>query len=126
MHPVACARLIGDLAVFTVETSGPTLADSLGSGFKAKWVRPPGAVGDLAPGEVIMELSVITGSQFLPGGLRAEVSSTLQMRLSALDQYLIELVAQDTWIKGLRRMIADLSAQGRPWPTYRGEERVWR
>ena len=71
LHPVACARLIGDLAVFTVETSGPTLADSLGSaGFNARSVRPPGAVGDLALGEVVMELSVITGSQLLPGGLR--------------------------------------------------------
>jgi hypothetical protein len=115
LQPVACARLIGDLAVFTVETSGPTLAESLGSaGFKAKWVRPPGAVGDLAPGEVVIELSVITGSQLLPGGLRAEASSTLQMRRSSLDQYLIQLVDQDTWIKGLRRMMADPSAQGRP------------
>jgi hypothetical protein len=25
LHPVACARLIGDIAVFTVETSGPAL-----------------------------------------------------------------------------------------------------
>ncbi len=126
LHPVACARLIGDLAVFAVETSGPTLAKSLGSaGFNAKWVRPPGAVGDLSPGEVVMELSVMTGSQLLPGGLRAEARSTLQVRRSALDQYLIELVDQDTWITGLRRMIADPSAQGRPWPTYRGEDRVW-
>jgi hypothetical protein len=120
LHPVACARLIGDLAVFTVETSGPTLAKPLGSaGFNARWVRPPGAVGDLAPGEVAMEISVITGSQLLPGGLRAEASSTLQVRRSALDQYLIEFVDQDTWIRGLRRMIADPSAQGRPWPTSR-------
>lgn len=126
LHPIACARLIGDLAVFTVETSGPTLAKSLSSaGFNARWVRPPGAVGDLTPGEVVMEISVITGSQLLPGGLRAEASCTLQMRRSALDQYLIELVDQDTWIKGMRRMIADPNAQGRPWPTYRGEGQVW-
>ncbi|HUY45101.1 MAG TPA: hypothetical protein VMV92_05175 [Streptosporangiaceae bacterium] len=126
LHPVACARLIGDLAVFTVETSGPALAKSLGNaGFETRWVRPPGAVGDLAPGEVVMELSVITGNQLLPGGLRAAATSTLQMRRSALDQYLIELVDQDAWIRGMRRMIADPSAQGRPWPTYRGEDRVW-
>jgi hypothetical protein len=115
LHPVACARLIGDLAVFTVETSGPVLPKSLGNaGFKTRCVRPPGAVGDLAPGEVVIELSVITGSQLLPGGLRAEATSPLQMRRSALDQYLIELVDQDAWIKGMRRMIADPSAQGRP------------
>jgi hypothetical protein len=29
LHPVACARLIGDIAVFTVETSGPALAESV-------------------------------------------------------------------------------------------------
>jgi hypothetical protein len=29
LHPVACARLTGGLAVFTVETSGAALADSL-------------------------------------------------------------------------------------------------
>ena len=48
LHPVACARLIGDLAVFVVETSGPVLASSLSdAGFMARWVRPPGKVGDL-------------------------------------------------------------------------------
>jgi hypothetical protein len=126
LHPVACARLIGDLAVFTVETSGTALATSLhDAGFQTRWVRPPEAVGDLAPTEVVMDLTVITGSQLLPSGLRAEATSTLQVRRSALDQYLIELVNQDTWIKGMRRMIADPSAQGRPWPTYRGEDRVW-
>jgi hypothetical protein len=72
-----------------------------------------------------MELSVITGSQLLPGGLRAEATSTLQMRRSALDQYLIELVDQNTWITGLTRMITSPGLQGRPWPTYRGEDRVW-
>jgi hypothetical protein len=72
-----------------------------------------------------MEVSVITGSQLLPGGLRAEARSTLQMRRSALDQYQIELVDQNTWIRGLRRMIADPGAQGRPCPTYCGESRVW-
>jgi hypothetical protein len=82
-------------------------------------------VGDLAPGEVVMDLTVITGSQLLPGGLRAEATSTLQVRRSALDQYLIELVEQDIWIQGMKRMIADPSAQGRPWSTYRGEDQVW-
>ena len=126
LHPVACARLIGDLAVFTVETSGPTLVESLGNaGFEARWVRPPGATGELAPGEIVMELSTVTARHFLPRGRTAEARSTLQMRRSALDQYLIELVDQETWIEGMRRMIADPRAQGHPWPTYRGEDRVW-
>jgi hypothetical protein len=126
LHPVAVARLIGDLAVFIVEVPGHMLVDSLGNaGFETRWVRPPGAVGDLAPGEIVMELSIITGSQLMPDGRRAEFSSTLQMRRSALDQYLIELVDQETWIEGMRRLITDPNAKGHPWPTYRGEEQVW-
>jgi hypothetical protein len=82
--------------------------------FCHEWVRPPSAVGDLANGEVVMELGVITGSQILPGGLRAEATSTLQMRRSALDQYLIELVDQNSWITGLRRMITTPGLHGRP------------
>jgi hypothetical protein len=42
MHPVAAARLIGDLSVVTVETSGPALAGDLQSaGIDARWVLPP-------------------------------------------------------------------------------------
>jgi hypothetical protein len=41
--PIACARLIGDLAVFTVQTSGPALTEALCAlGFEARWVRPQG------------------------------------------------------------------------------------
>jgi hypothetical protein len=126
LHPAACSRLIGDLAVFNVLTSGTTLAETLANaGFKTRWVRPPDAVGALAPGEVVMDLTVTTGNQLLPGGVRAEFNSTLQMRRSALDQYLIELVDQDTWIEGMRRMILDPALRGRPYPTYRDEYRVW-
>jgi hypothetical protein len=42
LHPVACARIIGDYATFHVETSGPALADSLRrAGIDARWVLPP-------------------------------------------------------------------------------------
>lgn len=38
LDPVACARPIGDLAVFTVETSGAALTNSLSSaGFQTRW-----------------------------------------------------------------------------------------
>lgn len=124
LHPAACARLIGDLAVFIVETSGLTLADSLGeAGFDAEWVRAPGP-GELTPGEVVMELHA-TASGPMFGNLRADLKRTLQMRRSALDRYLIELVERDTWIEGLRYMLTDYSMQGRPWPSYRNEDQVW-
>jgi hypothetical protein len=39
LHPVACARLIGDIAIFTVEMSGPALAESVSAaGIPARWV----------------------------------------------------------------------------------------
>lgn len=79
-------------------------------------VRPPDALGDRAPGEVVMELTVIRSSQLLPGGLRAESTSALQTRRAAIDQYLIELVDQSIWIEGMRRMMADPRNEGRQWP----------
>jgi hypothetical protein len=85
LHRGACARLIGDLAVFTVTTSGPALAESLCEvGFEDEWVRPPRA-GDLTAGEVVMELRT-TASGPIYGDLRMEIKRTLQMRRSALDR----------------------------------------
>jgi hypothetical protein len=98
----------------------------LSRGFQTRWVRPPNAVGDLAPEEVVMELTVIRGSDLLPGGIRAESLSKLQVRRSAIDQYLIELVDQAVWVEGIRRMMADPRLEERQWPTYRGEDRTWR
>ncbi|MEU5525174.1 hypothetical protein ABZ759_32250 [Streptomyces sp. NPDC047860] len=56
LHPVACARLIGDYAVVTVETSRPVLTRLLQvAGLDTRWVRPPGNA-DLQQGEVVMEI----------------------------------------------------------------------
>jgi hypothetical protein len=124
LHPVACARLIGDLAVFIVETSGYALAASLSvAGIDAEWVRPPQA-GELAAGEVVMEVHATAGGP-VRGGLRMELKRTLQIRRSALDRYLIEMVQQDTWIEGMRYMLASRDLEGRPWPAYRDENQVW-
>lgn len=124
LHPVACARLIGDIAVFTVETSGPALADSLRSaGVTAEWVRPPGT-GDLVAGQIVMELTTTTS---IPSGrLTMELSRTLQMRRSEMDRYLIETIEQDTWIQGIKYLLSRPRATGRPWPFYRDEHHVWR
>jgi hypothetical protein len=45
-----------------------------------------------------------------------EITRTLQMRRSELDKYLIEILDQDTWIEGVRYMLADPELDGRPWP----------
>jgi hypothetical protein len=47
------------------------------------------------------------------------------MKRSDLDHYLIEMLDQDTWIEGIRYLLADPGLGGRPWPHYRGEDQVW-
>ena len=133
LHPVACARIIGDLTVFTVETSGPRLAESLRrAGIEARWVREP-RPGDLEPGEVVMEM--VTRSPFVVpdrvardlqrANKRAEYVKGLQMRRSELDMYLIQLLDQGTWFEGVRYMLADPELRKRPWAHYRDEDQVW-
>ena len=123
LHPVACARLIGDIAMFTVETSGPTLAASVSdAGIPAKWVWV--GTGEIPPGTAVMEMTS-KRSWPVPGGLTMEHSKTLQMRRRELDRYLIELVEQKTWIEGVRFILADPGTPQRPWPCYRDEHSVW-
>ena len=135
LHPSACARIIGDLTIFHVETSAIALERSVrAAGIDAQWVRPPGG-RELAPGEVLMNMTAKTSSpvpegfarEFLGGraDLRMELTRTLQMKRSDLDHYLIEMLDQDTWIDGVRYMLADTSLDGHPWPHFRGENQVW-
>jgi hypothetical protein len=125
LHPIACARLIGDIAIFTVVTQGLALADALDdAGIDAEWVRPPGA-GDLQPGEVVMEMRSAASSP-LRGTVVMELSRTLQMRRSELDRYLIEMIEQDTWFQGIRYLLTGRPLMPRqPWPYYRNEYETW-
>ncbi|MGW1438711.1 hypothetical protein ACWD7M_26145 [Streptomyces griseus] len=126
LHPVACARLIGDYAVATVETSGPVLTRLLQAvGLDARWVRPPGNA-DLQQGEVLMEIhqQERLRSVTLPGGLTMTPGWTLQMRRSELDRYLIELLQPGSWAAGIKHILAARQA-GRPWPHYRNEHEIW-
>lgn len=125
LHPVICARIIGDLSIFFVETSATAMERSVReAGIDARWVRPPGG-RELGVGEVLMNMSTKTSSS-APAGLVLEHTRTLQMRRSDLDHYLIEMLDQNTWLEGIRRMLADPRVSGRPWPHLRGEEQVWR
>ncbi|MFD3505785.1 hypothetical protein ACFWWT_48860 [Streptomyces sp. NPDC058676] len=57
LHPVACARLIGDYAVATVETSGPVLTRLLQAVRPGRALGPvAGQCGPPAGGEVTMEI----------------------------------------------------------------------
>jgi hypothetical protein len=42
-----------------------------------------------------------------------------------MDRYLIETLDQETWIEGIRYLPGAYDMEGRPWPNYRGEDRVW-
>ncbi|MEV7167273.1 hypothetical protein AB0N60_34855 [Streptomyces microflavus] len=126
LHPVICARLIGDYAVATVETSGPVLTRLLqATGLDARWVRPLGKAA-LQPGEVIMEIhqQERLRSVTLPGGWTMTPGITLQMRRSELDRYLMELLQPGSWAAGIKHVLAARQA-GRPWPHYRNEHEIW-
>ena len=135
LRPVSCAKIIGDLTIFHVETSATALERSVrAAGIDAQWVRPADG-RELGPGEVLMNMFTRTSSPVpgrmasgLLGGrpdLRMELTRTLQMKRSDLDHYLIELLDQDTWIEGMRYMLTDPGLNGRPWPHYHGEDQVW-
>jgi hypothetical protein len=58
LDPIACARLIGDIAVFTVETSGPALAASVSAaGIPARWVWA--GTGEIPPGQAMPLLNLL-------------------------------------------------------------------
>jgi hypothetical protein len=125
LHSVACARLIGDYSVFAVETNGQALAAALSdAGLNAEWVRPA-TIGELAPGEVLIEMKTKTGWPIGNRGMTIEWSRTLQLRQFELDRYLIEMLEQDTWIEGIRYLLHQYDIDGRPWPTYEDEHLTW-
>jgi hypothetical protein len=103
------SRLIGDITVFTVETSGPALAASVSAmGNPARWVWA--GTGEIPPGEVVMEMTSKKSWPY-PAALFLEYSKILQMRGRELDRYLIELAEQKTWIEGAKFMLADPDTQ---------------
>lgn len=125
LDPIACARLIGDLSVFVVVTSGLALADALwNSGIDATWVREP-STADLTSGEVLMELrSAVT--EPLIGTVVMQRERMLQMCRSEIDRYLIELIEQRAWIEGIRCLTTrDKLMPRQPWPCYRDEHLTW-
>ena len=133
LHPIACARIIGDLMMFSVVTNGPVLAESIRrAGINATWAAAPGP-RELIPGEVVMRMTA-TSSAPAPAkinqllhrdSLRMEFSRTLEMRRSELDMYLIQLLEQETWVEGVKYMLTDPELNWRPWPHFRGEDQIW-
>lgn len=125
LDPIACARLIGDLSVFVVVTSGLALADALfDSGIDATWVREP-STADLTPGEVLMELRS-TVTEPLIGTVVMQRDRILQLCRSEMDRYLMELIEQRAWIEGIRHLMTrDKLMARQPWPCYRSEHLTW-
>lgn len=123
IQPIAAARLIGDVSIVTIETSGPALASDLQrAGIDAAWTLPAGSP-DLVAGQVVMEMR--SESRTPLGKQDMVLSRTLQLQRSELDRYLIELVDQKCWIPGIRYLLGSPGTPGRPWPVYRDEHLVW-
>lgn len=125
LDPIACARLIGDLSVFVVVTSGLALAEALrNSGIDAEWVREP-STADLTPSEVLMELRS-TVTEPLNGTVVMQRDRILQMCRSEMDRYLIELIEQRAWVEGIGYLLTrDKLMPRQPWPCYRNENLTW-
>ncbi|MFJ8363967.1 hypothetical protein [Streptomyces sp. NPDC093984] len=89
---------------------------SKAAGLDARWVHPPGKA-DHQPGEVLMEIHQqerLRGTA-LPGGLTMTPGWTLQMRLSELERYPLELLRPGSWVAGIEHVLAARQA-GQPWP----------
>jgi hypothetical protein len=86
---------------------------------------PGPSTGELAPGEVLIEMKTKTGWPIGRAGLGIEWSRTLQLRQFELDRYLVEMVEQDTWIEGIRYLLHRYDIDGRPWPMYQDEYMTW-
>ncbi len=76
---------------------------------------------DEQPGSYSMAMRLLGGRR----DLRMELTRTLQLRHSGLDHYLIEMLDQESWIEGIRYMLANQQFDGRMWPHFRGEDQVW-
>jgi hypothetical protein len=62
----------------------------------------------------------------LRGTVVADLSRTMEVCRSELDKYLIELVEKDTWIEGVRYLVAGQPLMPRhPWPYYKDEWHTW-
>ena len=111
LEAATCTRLIGDLAWFAVEVSGPGLVEEMRcAGVDAQWVVPDDCDG-LRPGQAVIRL-------------RGDACAWDAQR-SELDRYLLELIDLPTWIAGLRQVQRTAPLPGHSWPFYRDEQHVW-
>jgi hypothetical protein len=93
-------------------------------GDNPEWVRQP-KIADLVEGEILMHIRSI-GRVPLRETVIAELPRLLQLRRSALDKYLIELIEKDAWIEGIRYLVMGKPLMPRqPWPYYKDEQHVW-
>lgn len=111
LEAATCTRLIGDLARFAVEVSGPGLVEEMRcAGVDAQWVVPDDCDG-LRPGQAVIRL-------------RGDACAW-DVQRSELDRYLLELIELPTWIAGLRQVQRTAPLPGHSWPFYRDEQHVW-
>jgi len=111
LPPVVCAGLIVDIAAYFVTISSEPLLDALrAAGFAAKWVLPRD-LPQLQPGQEILRVH----NRIHATGLTSAEMSRLTL----------ELVDLPTWVEGIKDMFAREDIEGRPWPYFADEYKVW-
>ena len=111
LHPIACANLITDAAVYVVTVSSESLLRALHTvGLRAEWVLPAGQE-TLAPGQIV---------------LRAYNSVRgVEIKASDMQRFLLELVDLQTWAQSVRELLTLNDLSGHPWPYYLDEGKDW-
>lgn len=111
LHPVACANLITDMAIYVVAVaSGPLVGALQSVGLHAEWVLPP-SQDKLGESQVV---------------LRAyNRSRGVEIKASDMQRFLLELVDIQTWAKSVQELLTLADLSGHPWPYYPDEGKDW-
>jgi len=111
LPPAVCAGLISDMAVFIVTLSKEALLGALQEvGLVAQWLLPPD-LERIEHGQAIMRIH---------NGVRAG-----ELRSSELNRFAFELVGLPTWVQGIKAVFSRPELEGRPWPYFGDEYKVW-
>ena len=79
-------------------------------GLVAQWLLPPD-LERIEHGQAIMRIH---------NGVRAG-----ELRSSELNRFAFELVGLPTWVQGIKAVFSRPELEGRPWPYFGDEYKVW-
>lgn len=111
LPPAVCTGLITDMAVFIVTLAAEPLIEALREvGLAAQWLLSPD-LQNLDYGQPVMRIY---------GGNHAG-----ELLSAELQRVAFELVDMKTWAQGVKTLFASPGFEGRPWPYFKNEYKVW-